>query len=128
MNEFTAARTRGCQARVVTGDGSMSGANPFVRAVSFRLCAETEAGGRPVHEQFMIVRQGGAQSMLCAGSYRLMYRALRQNDESILALRDHLVAVPYRQRFDCLHGECKPWKPTSDVVPPADADDEEDAD
>ncbi|MEV5238369.1 phosphatidylserine/phosphatidylglycerophosphate/cardiolipin synthase family protein [Streptomyces cinnamoneus] len=127
VNELIAARTRGCQVRIVTGDGSLSGAKTLARAMPVHLCAETEAGGRPVHEKFMIVRQG-AQSMLYAGSHNLTYRALRQNDENILGLRNHPVAGPYQQRFEYLHGECKPWKPTSNVAPPANADDEGDAD
>ncbi|GHG78789.1 hypothetical protein GCM10018779_59080 [Streptomyces griseocarneus] len=127
VNELIAASKRHCQVKVVTGDGSMSGAKTLARAMPVHLCAETEAGGRPVHEKFMIVRQG-AQSTLYAGSHNLTYRALRQNDENILALRNHPVAGPYQERFGYLYGECKPMKPTSNVAPPANADDEEDTD
>lgn len=116
VNELIAAQARGCKVRVVTGDDAFAALKTLARAMPVRLCGHTEAGGMPVHEKFMILRRG-TQSTLYVGSHNLTYRALRQNDEAILALRNHAIAGPYKKRFDYLHAECNPWKPSPNVAP-----------
>ncbi|MFG2009869.1 phospholipase D-like domain-containing protein [Micromonospora sp. NPDC048868] len=127
VKELKAARSRGCQVRIVTGakSGRPHDAGPpmkalveLARAMPVHLCGYTEAGGVPMHEKFMIIRRGG-QSTLYTGSHNLTYRALRQNDENILALRNHPLAAPFQQRFEQHHSTCLPYQPpagaTADV-------------
>ncbi|MCA6091367.1 phospholipase D-like domain-containing protein [Streptomyces sp. SCA3-4] len=122
----SAARTRGCQVRIVTGDGSMPGVPILDRVIPVRHCGHTPAGGIPVHEKFFIVRQG-SQTTLYVGSQNLTNRGLRQNDEAILALRNHPVTAAYQKRFDYLHGECNHWEPGPDAAPATDPDGAEEA-
>ncbi|WSQ08954.1 phospholipase D-like domain-containing protein [Streptomyces sp. NBC_01231] len=122
VKELIAARTRGCKVRVVTGENTLAAVQDLARAMPVHYCGRTNRGGVPVHEKFMIVRRG-SQSMLYVGSHNLTYRALRQNDEAILALRNHAVTGPYKQRFDWLHAECKPF-----VWPTTEADSDENND
>ncbi|GGZ49937.1 hypothetical protein GCM10010387_50300 [Streptomyces inusitatus] len=107
VRELIAARERGCRVRVVTGENGFAALKDLARAVPVRHCGHTAAGGVTMHEKFMIVRRG-SQSTLYAGSQNLTYRGLRQNDEAILALRNHVVADPYQGRFNWLYRECKP--------------------
>ncbi|MFI6262135.1 phosphatidylserine/phosphatidylglycerophosphate/cardiolipin synthase family protein [Micromonospora sp. NPDC051006] len=124
VTELKAARSRGCQVRIVTGATSgrphdagapMRALVDLARAMPVHLCGYTAAGGVPMHEKFMIVRRG-AQSTLYVGSHNLTYRALRQNDENILALRNHPLNVPFQQRFDSHYGTCLPWTPPANAA------------
>ncbi|MFI2511721.1 phosphatidylserine/phosphatidylglycerophosphate/cardiolipin synthase family protein [Streptomyces sp. NPDC018972] len=122
VNELIAAQKRGCRIRVVTGENTFAAVQDLARAVPVRHCGHTEAGGVTVHEKFMIIRRG-SQSTLYAGSQNLTYRALRQNDEAVLALRNHAVNGPYQQRFNWLYGECDPFvAPTANATGAADID------
>ncbi|MET7649253.1 phospholipase D-like domain-containing protein [Streptomyces sp. NPDC005426] len=119
VSELIAAQARGCKVRIVTGDDAFAALKTLARAMPVRLCGHTDAGGMPVHEKFMILRRG-TQSTLYVGSHNLTYRALRQNDEAILALRNHAIAGPYKKRFDYLHAACNRWDPSSNVAPATD--------
>ncbi|MFF8288949.1 phosphatidylserine/phosphatidylglycerophosphate/cardiolipin synthase family protein [Streptomyces sp. NPDC016309] len=130
------ARERGCRVRIVTGavSGAPHDAGPpmralvdLARAMPVHLCGYTPGGGIPMHEKFMIVRQG-ARSTLYVGSHNLTYRALRQNDENILALRDHALGGPFQQRFESHYRTCLPWKPRPNVTTTTNAADHEDTD
>ncbi|BCJ56627.1 phospholipase D-like domain-containing protein [Micromonospora endophytica] len=119
VNALIGARQRGCQVRVVTGATSgaphdqgppMAALVTLARAMPVHLCGYTAAGGIPMHEKFMIIRQAGG-STLYLGSHNLTYRALRQNDENVLALRNHQLATPFQQRFDSHHNTCLRWTP-----------------
>ncbi|MFE9204505.1 phospholipase D-like domain-containing protein [Micromonospora sp. NPDC007230] len=138
VNELIAARKRGCQVRIVTGAKSgaphdkgkpMAALVDLARAMPVHLCGYTEnekgeQQGIPMHEKFMIIRQG-AQSTLYLGSHNLTYRALRQNDENILALRNHPLATPFQRRFESHHSTCWVYNPPAGVaLTPSDADDE----
>ncbi|GAA2998410.1 phospholipase D-like domain-containing protein [Actinokineospora diospyrosa] len=118
VDELKAASKRGCQVRIVTG--AKSGAphdagEPMValvalaRALPVHMCS-IDKGGIPMHEKFMIVRRG-TQSTLYTGSQNLTYQALRQNDENILALRNHPLNTPFQQRFDSHFATCVAWTP-----------------
>ncbi|MEU5811480.1 phospholipase D-like domain-containing protein [Streptomyces sp. NPDC047718] len=115
------ARKKGCEVRVVTGDGSMPGVPILDKVVNVRLCSHSQAGQIPVHEKFFIVRQG-SQTTLYVGSHNLTYRALRQNDESVLALRNHPVTAAYQKRFDYLHNECPQVEPGPNATPSTDGE------
>lgn len=107
VRELIAARQRGCAVRVVTGENGFVAVKDLARVVPVHHCGHTDNGGVTTHEKFLIVRRG-SQSTLYVGSHNLTYRALRQNDEAILALRNHAVAGPYQERFNWLYGECEP--------------------
>jgi phosphatidylserine/phosphatidylglycerophosphate/cardiolipin synthase-like enzyme len=135
VSELIAARTRGCEVRVVTGAKSgaphdkgapMRALVDLAKAMPVHLCGYTEdengtQQGIPMHEKFMIIRQG-AQSTLYVGSHNLTYRALRQNDENILALRNHPLAVPFQQRFDSHHTTCWVYNPPAGAATSSDTD------
>ncbi|MGB2567662.1 phospholipase D-like domain-containing protein [Micromonospora citrea] len=130
VNELIAARKRGCQVRVVTGartgrphdvGAPMAALVTLAKAMPVHLCGYTEAGGIPMHEKFIIIRQAGT-STLYLGSHNLTYRALRQNDENILALRNHPLAKPFQQRFDSHHSTCRVYDPSKDPNIPASGD------
>ncbi|MFJ6194839.1 phospholipase D-like domain-containing protein [Micromonospora sp. NPDC092111] len=139
VNELKAALKRGCQVRIVTG--AKSGAphdkgNPMpalvdlARAMPVHLCGYTEdangnQAGLPMHEKFMIVRQG-SQSTLYVGSHNLTYRALRQNDENVLALRNHPLAAPFQQRFESHHRTCWVYRPDAGAATSSDDTDTSD--
>ncbi|WP_438309481.1 phospholipase D-like domain-containing protein [Streptomyces sp. HUAS TT3] len=118
------ARTRGCEVRVVTGDSSMPGVPILDKFINVRLCDHSQPGQIPVHEKFFIVRQG-AQTTLYVGSQNLTYRGLRQNDEAILALRNHPVTAAYQKRFEYLHNECPQVEPGPGAAPTPNPDGEE---
>ncbi|MER7419390.1 phosphatidylserine/phosphatidylglycerophosphate/cardiolipin synthase family protein [Micromonospora peucetia] len=131
VKELKAAASRGCQVRIVTGAKSgrrhdvgppMKALVDLARAMPVHLCGYTEAGGIPMHEKFMIIRRGG-QSTLYTGSHNLTYRALRQNDENILALRNHPLAAPFQQRFEQHHSTCLPYQPPANAGATADVED-----
>ncbi|MEV0430622.1 phosphatidylserine/phosphatidylglycerophosphate/cardiolipin synthase family protein [Micromonospora sp. NPDC050495] len=124
VNELIAARKRGCQVRVVTGAKSgarhdegtpMAALVTLATAMPVHLCGYTPAGGIPLHEKFLIIRQG-SRSTLYVGSHNLTYRALRQNDENILALRNHPLATPFQQRFELHYSTCLQWHPPAGVA------------
>lgn len=131
VRELKAARNRGCQVRIVTGATSgrphdagapMKALVDLARAMPVHLCGYTEAGGVPMHEKFMIIRRG-SQSTLYTGSHNLTYRALRQNDENIVALRNHPLAAPFQQRFEQHHSTCLRWTPPAGTTGTASAED-----
>jgi hypothetical protein len=122
VNELIAARKRGCRVRVVTGVGELKAVKALARAMPVRICDGTVH----MHEKFMLIRRG-SETTVYAGSHNLTYRALRQNDENILALRNHAVYGPYDDRFNYLHNVvCKPLKPSSNVAPTVTVNDDED--
>ncbi|MER5935137.1 phosphatidylserine/phosphatidylglycerophosphate/cardiolipin synthase family protein [Streptomyces sp. NPDC002054] len=118
------ARKRGCEVRVVTGDGSMPGVPILDKVINVRLCSHLQPGQIPVHEKFFIVRRG-SQTTLYVGSQNLTTRGLRQNDEAVLALRNHPVTAAYQKRFDDLHKECPHVEPRLDAAPTTNPDGEE---
>ncbi|WP_346536273.1 phosphatidylserine/phosphatidylglycerophosphate/cardiolipin synthase family protein [Micromonospora sp. DPT] len=138
VNALIAARKRGCQVRIVTGAKSgaphdkgkpMSALVDLAKAMPVHLCGYTENDngeqqGIPMHEKFMIIRQG-SQSTLYLGSHNLTYRALRQNDENILALRNHPLATPFQQRFESHHSTCWVYTPAPSVATTADDGEDE---
>jgi phosphatidylserine/phosphatidylglycerophosphate/cardiolipin synthase-like enzyme len=116
--ELKAASARHCQVRIVTGAKSgakhdvgapMTALVELARALPVHMCS-VDKGGIPMHEKFMVVRQGN-QSTLYVGSHNLTYRALRQNDENILALRNHPLGTPFHQRFESHFANCVVWNP-----------------
>ncbi|WP_031079838.1 phospholipase D-like domain-containing protein [Streptomyces sp. NRRL S-118] len=115
VKELIAARERGCKVRVVTGEDQFVEVNRLARAMPVRLCSHDNGAGITMHEKFILVRRG-SRSTLYVGSHNLTYRALRQNDESILALRNHPIGSSYLKRFDYLHEGCERMKPRKDVV------------